>query len=118
MSYIPYHSNAENWKKLYKVKPINTLTSVQTGSGPSSNIQVISPQQGVIERAKNTMKRRINKTKPVTSKQSTSRGRKKKTSSQTTKKKTRRKTPAKSRVKSKSGKSRSNTVKRLKSNRR
>ena len=113
MSYVPYVSNVDSWKRLSRAKFINAADKIQTGQG--SSVQVISPQQGVIERVRNIMKSRIKKGKSNNSMQSTSRSRKKKTSPNTTSKR-RKGRPIKKKSKSKSKtKTKSNKVKRLKS---
>ena len=78
MSLIPYVPNMEVWKNLPVDQPIQSSYLLQKGrGGASAHVQVITPEEAIINRAKAKLKRQINKAKPTAKRQLNS-GRKRK----------------------------------------
>lgn len=65
------------WKQLPDEKLTKRFYFLQKGKGPS--MQLVSPEQGVIERAKSTLKRQLNTFSPTKSTHSCARKRRRKT---------------------------------------
>ena len=87
MTFVPYVSDMEVWKKL-PLDKTRKFYSLQKGSG----VQLVSPEQGVIERAKSSLKRQLNSDSLSANSHSPSRKRRRKTYKPKQKKKTKKKT--------------------------
>ena len=89
MSYVSYTPSVHAWKQVKSNMSMHDLLNAQEGNGSSKSVTVVSPEKGVIERAKIRLKRQINSGKAKRKTHSSSRVVKKRTSRKT---KTKRKT--------------------------
>ena len=64
MSFVPYVPDTEIWKQLLNHSTLQKFYPLQKGKGSSSSINVVSPQEGILERAKSELKNQINNANP------------------------------------------------------
>ena len=111
MSFIPYISNINAWKQVVANGHSDRFNVLQKGKGGSS-VQVISPEQGIVERAKSELKNNLNKSNLYKIKQSTSALKRSNTSPPRKKKRSTIKAKAKKKSKAKPRKKKKTKIKK------
>ena len=62
MSFVPYVPNNDVWKQLPDYQTTKSFYPLQKGKGADlTGVEVISPQESIIQRAKSTLNRNINR---------------------------------------------------------
>ena len=79
MSFVPYKPSSKAWNNIQGQVYGKSFYPIQTGSGGKTNIQVVSPAQGSVQRAKLDLKRQLSQSNklPVKRKKATPKTRKK-----------------------------------------